>query len=1696
MGIPNLVTVELTAPVPELGERGVPGNTVRVAELQAAGYTLPEVVPQRAARSVTLPLSGAVAQTPASNQIPERGSAGQLVPAPESISEANSGASLIQNLQVEQGLPVQPATIQTTEVPNGLQEVPGQTQEVARTSDTLVTPPGGVSEVSDVSPSAIKENLIPASEVAPTSSQPSPAQENVGRVIDVEDEDAIEREAQKQSANRPFVETPTQREDRLITEGLPVKAPDEERPGIITRIFGQKHTVDGRIQLTPEQRERARVFAGDVIRQAGLDAYWDAEQKRWILADNEPNEAAGRELLRLVEKAVAEHQYDRPFLSALENSLRAREPDSISRSPAFSEGLQYDLFAAAQSHASWIGSQLAALASRTKESLEYVAMHAPRLLHKMYYDTWGGKEVSNLIGKIQDEAAKEAEADISDKAEKAAQKKAERQSTKARELAGNLDESVIQTEKPDIATVVGQIERFSRIGDIWQDYKDDITNKVRSALAPKKPRRVPPLEPFSNDIQRILLDAVKQRVKTADPTAASTAEQIESILRNPEKYREALAQVKLDLLQNEARPKDEQLPQPAVDAALTALESLVAGELPTNRLVNRMVKQLFAELALNPSRMAAGRTDELRARVIERARQLFSSTEGVTTVRPDGTREFASYADIIASNVSGILDQMVRDARMTREERARSRDAREAYDNQRNAETIISRYDREQAPEGVDERAKNQVREAFEQQVKTPEESGAFIAKLMALNVDRDAATSLYDIAEKERKRIEMERARRVASPRPEVEKKDRPKGLRPLIDAILNAPPELHKNPLWRARVIRDFLVQNGLSESVAAEAATMFDRELQATFEQARKKALERVEKTLSPPVRRTIHEPKSLWSNIKKSVNAGLFDSADALKKIAESHGWTVPDVSETDTIRRMAERVQALEAVDEATRQAIAANPAALDMAERETRAATLNEVHRLRRDIHAAWSKMTRPINFKSAEGIANSAAAYGEHLTSNILLTTAFFTKQPLDVAAQIMFRIPYRVMAHAKMMLADDRANDRPTQFWEDASYGLIKAYEDAAKSTREAAMKFAQGMRGAGVQRNVDGIMSQIHAFDRLALRAKRTHEKGGITNHIKAWLMMVAGIERLSLSYARALDNVNGVMAESVEFRQAAIEELRSRGMSPEEARAKVENDIIGDRKAEMALSLSRATQLLTDKEVESGGKVRGFLDLGDAAYNVFRARQYARMKAEGIDADNVSDRIETLKQTYGWNMPEETGPGSLVGGAARFINKKVRGVIPIGAFGNAMANGINARFVGSGAQLAAESIAKAVLKIAGRDPKMADAFLIGGVDPKTGLGRNAWFRTQKDRETQKIAGAVGLMTWPVVAGLVASGLARVYMKYPEDKEEKELLIRQGVKPPCVVFNAGNGNVAVMGLTSGPATNFSMQFAAAGLIQDAMDAVQKRREKIVNDALDEGALPDSLPNLEAGDFVNAAAAGAYLAMMGGRTVSGATNAVYDPSIENLDVQLKRFAAGQVSPGIPFMPAYQQVERAFDRRPDTKTAGFFDLVFYTGEDQKNFLGDKMTDDRVNAIFQTLTGGSTLISRKADSQDDTKPYRIFGKINYRPSAFPRDEGVNVDGVWKVPTAEQLNRLRDVRGRLLKDYMEQLNENSDPELLEMRVKDLASIASDQAYDEVMKGKPQDPISIDLYDEDLLSATQAQPSGQDDKTLEFLRSLAD
>lgn len=195
--------------------------------------------------------------------------------------------------------------------------------------------------------------------------------------------------------------------------------------------------------------------------------------------------------------------------------------------------------------------------------------------------------------------------------------------------------------------------------ELWQRYKDQISDAVRGAL---KPRGGNPalLQLFSRDIARILTEKLPKPQGPAQPTAQETAQQIETILRNPEKFREALVQAKLDL-QNDPKITPE-----LKRRALEVLESFVAGESPVNRMIERLIRQVFDELDTNPralARQGSVRNQEIRATIQRRVAELFGP----------------AFAREMVQRVDSTVAAMLADAREQLRVAFQSREIRQAF---------------------------------------------------------------------------------------------------------------------------------------------------------------------------------------------------------------------------------------------------------------------------------------------------------------------------------------------------------------------------------------------------------------------------------------------------------------------------------------------------------------------------------------------------------------------------------------------------------------------------------------------------------------------------------------------------------------------------------------------------------------------------------------------------------------------------------------------------------------------------------------------------------------------------------------------------------------------------------------------------------------------------------------------------------
>jgi hypothetical protein len=254
------------------------------------------------------------------------------------------------------------------------------------------------------------------------------------------------------------------------------------------------------------------------------------------------------------------------------------------------------------------------------------------------------------------------------------------------------------------------------------------------------------------------------------------------------------------------------------------------------------------------------------------------------------------------------------------------------------------------------------------------------------------------------------------------------------------------------------------------------------------------------------------------------------------------------------------------------------------------------------------------------------------------------------------------------------------------------------------------------------------------------------------------------------------------------------------------------------------------------------------LAAAAFELYRARQFERVKAAGLDADAIALSNERLRQTVGWNMPERRGIGGAIGGSVRNIGRALEEVgipLPIGRFGNAIAIGINRALTWTPA---------------GFFPS-----LFGGSE-------NAWFKTPNDRTQRKMEAATGSALGAAFIGMALAGMIRVWNKGPDDPEERELWEKEGHRPGTVEFHIGDNTILTLSMSTGPISYMRGVLGGIGLMQDVQAAHAKRARRLAKEAEKRGLKSPPQEGLDASDLMGALAYGGYQAILGGRTAGGA--------------------------------------------------------------------------------------------------------------------------------------------------------------------------------------------------------------------------------
>lgn len=1481
--------------------------------------------------------------------------------------------------------------------------------------------------------------------------------------------------------------------EAIDAEGIEIlqNAPESDRSGIPTRVFGEKMTVLGR-RGGPEERRRAIARASRVFQEAGLAVEFDAQNEVYRLADQTtPQEQQGEELLRILERELAQGSADgRPLLSTLINSVR--NPDGgLWVSPAFSEGLRNQLFSLSQGEASFYGLMLGAL-GRAKRSLNFAARHVNVVLHKAYSDAFGGAKIGQFMGQIKKDGAQNA-ADALD----------QRATGPIRNVLNRLDTAVQQGVDLDyfmgqVLDLIGkgrrvrtprpELQQLPSLFDLanWRLF---ITQRGGNQIAENIMRMLngePAIDldgPQEGNVKRMdrLLQADLNRiVRDVIPQIARTRQQpnfLQDLLTASGDLQSRTE--RLDVVDTEVRRRLDEAEQQELaaedsdpdeiaekyelirekwDEQFAQISGTIASDQMVRRILNQHLRPVFERLSTNWGDVVKGKftVESIRDQVmreVEATLNEFNQRAPESAIDQDRVDQML---DLLRTGFEDMARKKMQDMR-ARSDAAKIR--RKEQLPQRTAEGELNRL----AEIHSDVQAwtvpeENAVREAIKAQRETPAPSEDFEATLVALGVNPNTARTLSRIVNRDiavrRRHEQLRREQRVASPRPErgdQETQERKTGLRGLVDRIFAAPPQQQNDRRWQRRTALEYFQENGLTQAEAEDAWNLFEKDFNQLLRQAARRGLEQMRENLSRRERKIINQKTrglQLWQRLEKAINAGVFDQSEILKEFAKEFGWEVPSEAQIETLKALSAREQQLADLTEDERERIGDDPAAISEARMEKAAATLNERLRIQNRMHSLFAQFSRPINFRTPEGRRNLGEAGREFISANMLLKLGFGVKQVIDVGTQFAFHMPLRSISQAYTRFQEAQQTGDPTQFWQDVSGAMADSMSTIGEFGRQSLVQFERAMRGEGVRRNVEGMRSTISGFDRMRTEVvringeiERLRERGDFASldratdlATKGAILRIMGVAEMALRFTRAMDNIQGVFVEQQEIRERLISELllNEEAATPTEARIRA-NEILMDWRREQDLALTRAAAIAAENGLSASPN-----EVQSSAYEIFKSRQYARMKAAGLDANQIADHMETQRQTVGWNMPEETGIGGAVGVSVRALARQIERFglpLPLGQFSNAIAIGINRGLTWT--------------------PIGFFPGAFGGVEETTGTGRNAWFRTPVDRQQRKFEAMLGTAMGGVFVGLMASGLIRVWIKPPDDPEEREIWQKEGHRAGTVEFSAGNGKFVPVSLTSGPMSLFRVPLTAVGAVQDMFQSAARRRDRITQDAESKGLPVGEIPDLTMADVGAAASLGAFTAITGGRTAGGALRSLRAGTERDLPT-VKTSAAAQLSPFIVGLPAYQEMQRAFETRLDPTQASIIELMMPTqGSDKRryNFLSDELGPGFIQQMTQTLTGGSFGVVDPAGLDDDTA-YQIFRKITYRPSPIERNKGVFINGQIRPLTDEEYRKAQFQRGKLLKDMMSEVDPDQDPRVLTRWATKNAAVSKAMALEEI------------------------------------------
>lgn len=814
----------------------------------------------------------------------------------------------------------------------------------------------------------------------------------------------------------------------------------------------------------------------------------------------------------------------------------------------------------------------------------------------------------------------------------------------------------------------------------------------------------------------------------------------------------------------------------------------------------------------------------------------------------------------------------------------------------------------------------------------------------------------------------------------------------------------EVFETPFYRQEeIVQRFVDLVQAKFDLTKEQERQLRDEFVATFigrlEKARASALVKAQEALTPKERATFGKGRPLWKKIVEAANAGVFDPAEIVQKLAKERHWVIPTPAQLLHMRDLAGREQRLRELTKMEREKIGDDPAALANATERKAANFRHQRADLMREMATLWDRWTEPINLRkhwsNPEITYANARAMNEMVSANLLLKPGFGFRQIIDVASQGAFYTPTRAIAHALERHIDDRNSGRPTRLLQHMGEAIAEAYKERVRSWRAGLSAGRTAATGKGqlsdmLQPDAARNKTAIAVFDRAMLRAEELARNG---DHTRAFMVRLFTFMRFGYRFAQVLDAVQGTGIEYQEIRLRTVTALLATGKRRAEAVAQADA-LIGDVRAEQALAVAKAQEWFDGASIKPTPA-----QLEESAWQIVKSQVYTRLKILAQPNENWQEINENLRQTAGWNNREEGGPGSVIGNIFRGVQDafaKAGVPFPTASFGNAMSISANRKLVGLGLALIPGKFGEAL------------------------FAKSPWFATGTDRLQRKVESAIGATMLPILVSLASTGAIVVRLRWPSDEEERQRWILEGRKPGTVEFPSGDGKFYPVSLTTGPLAFFSPELALGGAIHDLAVKQEQKQQKLNKEAAEKGLIPGKAKPPTAGEFLGVGMSALFNAIAGGRTAAGLIGSYTDYGVPDA----KKFGAAFLSPLIPGIPAWQEVMRMAGVYLNPKMASLTDLIVpwpTSGARRVNALGDYVgTPSAIQNIIQTLSGGTYPAAVDPKAVQQSKPYQNLFAADWFPPAIQPGRAYNFSGTLRPMTDNELVRYTVARGTRLK----------------------------------------------------------------------------